>query len=471
MFRNSFRPSLKRGVLFVLLTVLIGWGNPQSVSAGNIKVVLNGETIVFPDQQPYLSASSRTMVPVRFVAETFQAQMTWYDAAKVLKIEMGDPIVIMQAGSRESAINGKSVQIDSPPELINDRVCVPLRFLSEAMKLSVVWHAETNTVEINGAPSGTEEDQSTINEASAVYLEQLLNQKPPAGQNIPDLGPNASLNRYHLFPEDNPWNQRIDGLPADPNSTRILQRIGFDKGLKADFGANWDGGPFGIPYVVIDNSTPFVPITFDYGGESDPGPYPIPYNAPIEKGSDRHILVLNRDTQKLYETWDTTASGNGFAAGSGAIFDLMSNVLRPKYWTSADAAGLPILPGLVRYDEVYGQGLICHALRVTVDETRRAFVAPATHFASGNDDPYLPPMGTRIRLKKDYDISGYPPCVQVILQGLKTYGMYVADNGSSMFISGAPDARWNDDELSAIRRVKASDLEIVQMGPITADYE
>jgi hypothetical protein len=290
-----------------------------------------------------------------------------------------------------------------------------------------------------------------------------------------DLGVNASMNGWRPFTSDNPWNTRIDKMPTDPSSDLLLTGIGLGAPLHADFCANLDGKPFGIPYTVVDSKTPRVPITFQYAHESDPGPYPIPLDAPIEGGAeamgDRHILVLDRDAGKLYELFEAYRQGNGYKAGSGAIFDLRSDEMRPAGWTSADAAGLPIFPGLVRYDEVVEQKLIRHALRFTVKRSRRAYVFPARHFASHSTSVALPPMGMRVRLKASYDISGFPPQSRVILQALKTYGMILADNGSDWFISGAPDPRWRDADLKAIKRVHGKDLEVVQMGLIVEGTE
>lgn len=286
----------------------------------------------------------------------------------------------------------------------------------------------------------------------------------------PSLGINASLNGTRPFPSDNPWNTPIDKEPIDTNSAVLINSIGANVSLHPDFGANWNGGPFGIPYVVVSGSQSKVPVQFEYAGESDPGPYPIPSNAPVEGGpnstGDRHILIIDRDNWKLYELFFAYPESNGWKAGSGAIFDLSSNAARPTGWTSADAAGLPIFPGLVRYDEVVGQKEIRHALRFTVQKTRRAYLSPATHYASRSNDPSLPPMGMRVRLKANYDISKFPPSAQVILKALKTYGMILADNGSNWFVSGAPDARWNDEELGTLKRVKGSDFEVVKMGKL-----
>jgi hypothetical protein len=214
-----------------------------------------------------------------------------------------------------------------------------------------------------------------------------------------------------------------------------------------------------------------VPITFtDYGDESDPGPYPVPPDAPIEGGpsgtGDRHVIVIDRDNWKLYELFSAFPSGAGWRAASGAVFDLNSNAVRPAGWTSADAAGLPVFPGLVRYDEVFGRREIPHALRFTAARTRRGYVHPARHFASSNTDPNLPPMGMRVRLKASYDISGFSPAMQVVLRALKKHGMILADNGSNWYLSGAPDPRWNDDELRTLKTLRGSDFEVVKMGTV-----
>lgn len=272
-----------------------------------------------------------------------------------------------------------------------------------------------------------------------------------------------------IFPPDNPWNSDISTAQVHPNSSRFIASVGADTGLHADFGTVWNGAPNGIPYCTVRGDQPKVPISFYYPDESDPGPYPIPADAPIEGGpfsdADRHILVIDTDNKLLYEVYDAHPMPGGWDAGSGAIFDLTSNALRPDSWTSADAAGLPIFPGLVRYDEVAG-GEIDHALRFTVSQTQRGYIHPATHFASDSDDPDLPPMGLRLRLRSDFDESPFPQPVQVILRALKKYGMFVADNGGDWYISGAPDMRWNDDDLHRIGEVKGSDFEVVDTGPI-----
>jgi hypothetical protein len=263
-----------------------------------------------------------------------------------------------------------------------------------------------------------------------------------------------------VFPASNPWNQRVDTLPVAQDSAAIIRSIGVDTGLHPDFGSGLYGGaPIGIPVTVVAGSrTPKIRPRFEYADESDPGPYPIPRNVRIEGGSDRHAIIVDRESCRLYELF--ALSTDHRSAGSGAVWSLRSNRLRPAGWTSADAAGLPILPGLARWDEV-ARGRIDHALRFTVERTRRAYVYPARHYASDSTDPSLPPMGLRVRLKASFDTSGFPRQARVVLEALKRYGMIVADNGSSWYISGAPDPHWSNDDLHQLGRVKGSDFEVV----------
>jgi hypothetical protein len=278
--------------------------------------------------------------------------------------------------------------------------------------------------------------------------------------------------QLEILPHDNPWNTPVDKLKVHPKSSDYIKSIGLNRGLHPDFGTTWKGAPNGIPFVVVGKDQKKVPVSFRYADESDKGPYPIPPDAPIEGGAkskgDRHIIVLDFDAKKLYEIFSAYRSkdGKGWRAGSGAVFGLTSNKLRPAGWTSADAAGLPIFPGLVRYDEVVEKGEIRHALRFTVRKSQRAYIKPATHFASRSRDPKLPPMGLRVRLRKDFDISKYPKSAQVILKCLKTYGMFLADNGGDWFISGAPNPKWKPDELRWLKKVKGKDLEAVDTGKL-----
>ena len=271
--------------------------------------------------------------------------------------------------------------------------------------------------------------------------------------------------RCTVFPRSNPWNQRVDSRPVAANSAQIVDSIGAGTGLHADFGSGlWEGAPIGIPITVVGHSQPKSRVSFEYADESDRGPYPIPRSVRIEGGrsstGDRHALIVDRSSCRLYELYSLYPKGRGWRAGSGAIWSMRSNKVRPAGWTSADAAGLPIFPGLARYDEVK-RGVIDHALRFTVQRTRRAYVFPARHFASDSNDADLPAMGLRLRLKASFDVSGFPRQARIVLVALKRYGMLVADNGSSWYITGAPDPRWSNDQLHTLGRVQGSDFEVV----------
>lgn len=298
-----------------------------------------------------------------------------------------------------------------------------------------------------------------------------------------DLGIGANLNGAIPFPADNAWNTDISQAAVDPNSSNLISSIGLNTGLHPDFGSGtYSGGVIGIPYVVVSSAQTPVPVTITaYASQSDPGPFPVPDNAPIEgepvgaasggPGGDMHVLVIDRDTNRLYEMWQSSpasylTSGTAWSASSAALFHLDSDNVRPTAgadWTSADAAGLPIFPGLVRYEEAHN-GVIPHALRFTVNKTRAAYLPPADHYASSDTSTNVPPMGMRVRLKASYVIpSSFSPEVKAILQAMKTYGMIVADNGSSWYVSGAPDSRWDDNALSALSQVTGSDFEVVLM--------
>ncbi|MFH1035286.1 MAG: hypothetical protein V1806_12325 [Pseudomonadota bacterium] len=271
-----------------------------------------------------------------------------------------------------------------------------------------------------------------------------------------------------LLPADNIWNTSVAGLPVDAHSAAYVASIGAGSSLHPDFGSGlWQGQPIGIPYNIVGAGQAKVKVSFDYADESDPGPYPIPAGAAMEGGGDGHLLVVDQAGHRLYEVFDASQNADGtWSAGSGAVWDYQSNALRPAGWTSADAAGLPILAGLVTYDEV-AAGHIDHALRFTAPRTQDAYVWPARHEASSSSDPSLPPMGQRFRLKSDFDSSGFAAPVRVILEALKNYGMMLADNGSPWYISGAPDDRWNDDQLvSQLRRVPGSAFEAVDVSAL-----
>jgi hypothetical protein len=276
-----------------------------------------------------------------------------------------------------------------------------------------------------------------------------------AGEVKPPTIPGASS--CPIFPIDNVWNVRIDGRKVAANSAPMISAIGLDRGLHMDFGSY---AGYGIPYQVVTSATPRSTVTFDYASESDRVGYPIPASPKIEGGSDRHILMVDKDACRLFELFDARKSGGRWYAGSGATWDLRSNALRPAGWTSADAAGLPILPGLVRYDEV-AAGAIRHALRFTTDRTRRAYQYPARHYASSSSSTSLPPMGLRVRLKASYDTSGFSPHARTIAEALKRYGMILADNGSPWYVSGMSDPRFDDDVMHELDVITGRHLEVV----------
>lgn len=278
-----------------------------------------------------------------------------------------------------------------------------------------------------------------------------------------------------IFPADNIWNTPVADLPVDPLSNAYIGKIGVGAGLHPDFGSGlYEDQPLGIPFVRVPATQPGVEVNFEVAEESDPGPYPIPPDAPVEGGScsdgDRHVIVIQEGTCQLFEMYDATLQDDGsWQAYGGARYDLNSNTLRTDEWTSADAAGLPILPGLVRYEEIEA-GMIPHALRFTAEETQDAYVWPARHKASDSSDTNLPPMGQRFRLKAATDISGFSPVNQIILQALKTYGMFLADNGGSWFLSGTPDDRWDNDDLRELQSgIHGSDFEAVDSTSLMID--
>ncbi|MGV9808734.1 hypothetical protein [Micromonospora chersina] len=295
---------------------------------------------------------------------------------------------------------------------------------------------------------------------------------PPAGPSpVPaaraGLGgrPSPSARPCTVFPADNVWHADVARLPVHPRSAAMIGAIGGSATVHADFGSGrWEGAPIGIPVTVVPGGQRRVPVTFGYAGESDPGPYPVPPDAAVEGGpdgtGDRHVIVWDRAACRAYELFDAHRSGSGWRAGSGAVFDLRSNRLRRAGWTSADAAGLSILAGLVRYDEV-AAGRIDHAIRVTVPRTRTGWTWPATHSASSATDPALPQLGQRLRLKRSVDLSRLPRQARIVAEAMQRYGLIVADHGSAWFLSGAPDPRWDNDALHALGGLRGSDFEVV----------
>ncbi len=304
---------------------------------------------------------------------------------------------------------------------------------------------------------------------------------PPAGATTSAAARTASTGttlpgtKCPVFPADNIWNTKVTALPVDSHSKAWLKMM--DAGgtyLHPDYGPG--GGkktPYGIPYVVVSPGQALVAVKFEYASQSDKGPYPFSASTPIEGGQsasgDRHAIMVDPKTCKLYELYDAHPNPDGsWSAASGAVFNLRSNKLRPNGWTSADAAGLPIFAGLIRYDEIQ-RGYINHAIRFTAPQTQAGFIHPATHFASSSTNPDLPPMGLRLRLKASFDIRPFPRVARIILAAMKTYGLILADNGSPWYFQGATDPRWNDNALDTLKSVPASAFQVVQTGPIRRD--
>jgi hypothetical protein len=290
---------------------------------------------------------------------------------------------------------------------------------------------------------------------------------------LPALAQVPLIGNCSVLPADNIWNTAIDQLPVSSASATYVNTIGPTLLVHPDFGSGiWDGAPIGIPYVTVQGTQTRYPASFAYADESDPGPYAIPLTAPIEGGSqstgDRHAISVDTTNCILYELYAAYPQSSSWNAGSGAIFNLLSNTLRPATWTSTDAAGLPVFPGLLRYDEI-AAGEIRHAVRFTVPQTQRAYVWPARHYASSLTDPKYPPMGVRFRLKASYDISGFSPANQIILRALKKYGMMLADNGSAWYLSGAPDPRWDDSDLHNLARLTGASFEAVDVSGLMID--
>lgn len=334
-------------------------------------------------------------------------------------------------------VNGNSVE----PFIYNGTTYLPVRAVAQALGKAVEWDNKTKTV----------------------YLNDKTDAETPAGN--PGTAKSPDIEGIRIFPADNFWNTPVDKLPVHPNSSAYINSIGAGKTMHPDFGTVWEGKPIGIPFNIVEAGQPKVNVTFDYDDESDPGPYPIPAKPLIEAGNDRHILILQKGANMLYELYNAQKNSNGsWHAGSGAIWDLNKNEVRPKGWTSADAAGLAIFPGLVRYDEVYEKEEINHAIRITVSRIQKAYIPPASHTGGKYTEKTYPPMGLRLRLKDSFDISGYDKNIQVILKAFKKYGVVIADIGSDMYISGAPDSRWDDDVLRALKKIKAGDFEAVYTG-------
>jgi hypothetical protein len=374
-------------------------------------------------------------------------------------------------GSSASAELGEPTSSPASPVAVDAAASGGFELAAAASVQAATQPIGTATGQAATLPAGTTFGQATGSPTGAVTKYASM-----AGA---ALGPGASLNGAIPFPADNAWNRDISAAPVDPNSANLIAAIGLTRGIHPDFGSGlYNGAPIGIPYTVVTGMQPKVAIRFTaYGAESDPGPYPIPADAPVEGevasqpgvgDGDRHVLVIDRDNNRLYELFRAFRNSDGsWNADAGAVFRLDSNNVRPTAqprWTSADAAGLPIFPGLVRYDEA-ATGTIRHALRFTAPTTRRAYVPPASHWASSSDNPNLPPMGMRVRLRSTFQIpAGFSTESKAILQAMKTYGMILADNGGGWFVTGSPNPGWNDSRLkSELGQVKGADFEVLRM--------
>jgi hypothetical protein len=312
-----------------------------------------------------------------------------------------------------------------------------------------------------------------VSVTSCKKANDAFDKEPPTNPPASCSANKSSVENMSIFPSDNAWNKDISNAPLDPLSAGVVAQFA-STGIHSDFGSGtWEGAPIGIPYVVVCGDQPKIKIQYransydgNYGDESDPGPFPIPLNAPIEGNGngDAHVIAVDFDNKKVYELYNASANQGIWEASSGAVFDLTSNTLRPDGWTSADAAGLPIFPGLVRYDEV-AKGVIDHAIRFTLAKSlvKPAYIFPARHKVNGTGGQYGLPFGARLRLRMNFDISTYPQSVKVILTAMKKYGIILADIGSNLYITGAPDERWNNDELTTLKNVKGSDFELVSI--------
>ncbi len=362
------------------------------------------------------------------------------------------------------------VQNGQIPESVSSPTAVPVAVvtpLATPTGTSIPVPASTSVPASTPVETSKPEGTSTpASEETAVPGATPTATPVPSVNPVPTSATPINIQGCAIFPSDNVWNVPADNLPVDINSAAYVNTIGSTRYVHADFGSGtWNGGPIGIPYNIVPGTQPKVNVSFDYAEESDVGPYPVPSNPLIEGGpeatGDRHVLIVDKDNCILYELYCAVKQPDGsWHAGSGAIFDLKSNTLRPDRWTSADAAGLPILPGLVRYEEIEG-GEIRHAIRFTAPQTRKAYLWPARHYASDLTSLQYPPMGQRFRLKSTFDISGFSVQARIVLIALKKYGMILADNGSSWYISGAPDERWNNDMLHELHNVHGSDFEAV----------
>jgi len=424
-----------------------GWLIKSSTNS-SVYYVADDKRFAFPNEKVFFSwykdfSGVSTVTPTELASYTLSGNVTYRPGLRLVKVTT-DPKVY--AVSRYGTLRW----------VTTEQIATTLYGNNWNTKIDDVPDAFFTNYTI-GSPITSATDYSVSTELGVTIVAQnIRGVEAPAPTSVP------VVSGCNIFPADNPWNQDISSLPVRSDSATFISSIGLTGHLHPDFGENQT---YGIPFNVVPASQAKVPITWTaYGDESDPGPYPIPANAKVESGSDAHVLVLENGSCTLYELYAAQKTTNGWSADSGAIWHLDSNALRPAGWTSADAAGLPILPGLVRADEVLA-GHIDHAIRFTASRSQKGYILPATHFAGTNDNS-LPPMGLRVRLKASYDISGLTGQAKVIAEAMRTYGMILADNGSNWFFSGATDPRWNDDELNELKTIPGSAFEAVDTGPI-----
>lgn len=408
--------------------------------------VLDGKRYVFPTESVYKSWYS-DFSQVRTVSD---AELASYPISGTVSFRPGSTLVKVQTDPKVYAVANDAVL----RWVENEAVAKAL--YGDAWAKRVVDFSDAFFFAYRiGAPIKTTQDYSVQGELSIMTLYQWY-------KGVAPVASGTTFQGCPVFPADNAWNQRVDQLAVHPLSSTYISSIGTTRTLHPDFGENQS---YGIPFTTANASTPLVPIRYvAYGDESDAGPFPIPSNAKIEGGSDRHVLVVDTDACMLYELFAATKTATGWDADSGAKWNLKTGALRPEGWTSADAAGLPIFHGLVKYDEV-ASGKITHAIRVTVPRSQKGHILPATHHA-GTADAKLPPMGLRLRMKADYDLSKLTGSAKIIAQAMKEYGLIVADNGSAWYFQGATDPRWNDDELNQLKAIPGSAFEAVQTGDI-----
>jgi len=413
----------------------------------NFSDVVSGEWYI-----PYLRKAVSTEMISGYPDGTFKpaANINFAEASKIIVVGFGGDFA--GAGYPPEDWFHKYVNILEEKHAIPTTIQRFDQIITRGEMIEIIYRLKAN---VTNKPSKTYAELSggaTVNPTPS-----------PTPSPSPSSGTSPMIGSCTIMPADNPWNTDISGYPVHQNSANYIANIGADQNLHPDFGGN---GEYGIPYNVVSAGQALVPLlNIDYADESDPGPYPIPNDAKVENGSDAHVLVVDKDACKLYELFAAEKVAGGWNAGSAAKFDLTSNALRPEGWTSADAAGLPIFPGLVRYDEV-AAGTINHAIRFTVNQTQMGYIHPAVHYASSSTDPNRPPMGLRLRMKAGYDISGLSGHARIIAEAMKKYGMILADNGSDWFFQGSMDTRWDDENLNQLKGIPGSAFEVVETGPI-----